>query len=217
MRGAAILLLGGWIVFWAGAVTPMAARFFLPIPLRELLERIDAHPVAWLWIAGCFALGVLLTLAGLVVLRVVLRQAGDRLWSELGEVAFSCGAVLWLAAIAFRATVTVAAARETVASGAIPAWFEPLRAWSGGLFAIYMVLAYLAIAAYGKALLAVSIGPRWLARTHVIFGLLGAAGFVARVPLFVPPLMIHLVPGILGVTLLRAARRRPPPSRHAGG
>ena len=86
--------------------------------------------------------------------------------------------------------------------GVVPLWFEPLQAWSGALFAIYMVLAYLAISAYGKALLAADVAPRWVARTHVIFGLLGAMGFLARVPMFNPPLMIHLVPGILGVVLL---------------
>jgi hypothetical protein len=81
--------------------------------------------------------------------------------------------------------------------------------WSGALFAVYMVLAYLAIAAYGKALSATGLAPRWLARTHLIFGLLGAVGFVARVPVFNPPLMIHLVPGILGVVLLVRSRSGP--------
>ena len=203
LKAAALLLIGGWVTFWAGAVTPWAARFFLrPLPTREYLQVIDENRSEWLWIAACFAAGVLLTLAGMVVLAVALREAGDRVWSELGRAAFSCGTVLWLAAIAFRATATVTAARETVASGAVPEWFEPLRAWAGALFAIYMVLAYLAIGAYGQAMLATRVAPRWVALTHVFFGLAGAAGFVARVPAFLPPLMIHLVPGILGVTLL---------------
>jgi hypothetical protein len=199
--------MGGWITFWAGAVNPAAARFFRGLAVREYLETIDAHRVAWLLIAGSFAAGVLLTLAGLLLLGVALREAGDRLWSVLGQAAYLFGAVLWLATLAFRATATVAAARETVAVGAIPTWFEPMRSWAGALFAIYMVLAYLAIAAFGKALLGTTLAPRWLARTHLIFGLLGAAGFLARVPLFNPPLMIHLVPGILGVTLLVARAR----------
>src|SRR5262245_42934624 len=77
---------------------------------------------------------------------------------------------------------------------------------SVALFAIYMVLAYLAIAAYGKALLATGLAPRWVARTLLIFGLLGAVGFVARIPVFNPPLMIHLVTGIVGVVLLLRLR-----------
>jgi hypothetical protein len=206
LRASAILLAGGWVTFWAGAVNPAAARFFLPLSVRQQLEAIAAHRQAWLAIAGCFAVGVLLTLAGFVVLGVALREAGDRVWSALGQAAFAFGAVLWLASIAFRATAAVTAAQETAATGTIPIWFEPMRSWAGALFAIYMVLAYLALAAFGRALLATSLAPRWLALTHVIFGLVGAAGFLARVPAFVPPLMIHLVPGILGLNLL--LRRR---------
>lgn len=208
LRGAAILLVGGWVIFWTGAVNPAAWRFFTGASLQEFLEIVAAHQVAWLWIAGSFALGVLLTLAGFVVLGLALRAAGDRIWSGLGQVAFLLGSVLWLASLAFRATVTISVAKEAASSGTVPPWFEPIRDWSGAMFAIYMVLAYLAIAAYGKALLVTNLAPRWLARAHMIFGFLGAVGFVARVPVFNPPLMIHLVPGILGVVLLVRLRGR---------
>jgi hypothetical protein len=201
LRAAAILLVAGWVTFWAGAVNPAAWRFFRSTSLPEFLGVVATHQVAWLWIAGSFALGVLLTLAGFVVLGATLRAAGDRVWSELGQAAYLFGSILWLASIAFRITVTISAAKETASSGIVPLWFEPLQAWSSALFAIYMVLAYLAIAAYGKALLTTGLAPRWMARTHLIFGLLGAVGFVARVPVFNPPLMINLVPGILGVVL----------------
>ena len=163
---------------------------------------IAAHRGIWLWIAASFAVGVLLTLAGLVILASVLRASGDALWSDLGQAAFLSGSVLWLASIAFRATATVSAAKETVSSGMVPGWFEPMRNWSGAIFAVYMVLAYLGIAAYGKAVLATGLAPRWLAWTHIVFGLAGSLGFIARIPLFDPPLMIPLMPGILGVVLL---------------
>jgi hypothetical protein len=202
LRTAAILLVSGWVTFWAGAVNPAAWRFFTSASLLEFLNIVAAHQVAWFWIAGSFALGVLLTLVGFIVLGATLRAAGDRIWSELGQAAYLFGSILWLASIAFRATATVSAAKETASSGIAPLWFEPLQAWSSALFAIYMVLAYLAIAAYGKALLTTGLAPRWVARTHLIFGLLGAVGFLARVPMFNPPLMIHLMPGILGVVLL---------------
>jgi hypothetical protein len=203
LKAAAILLVGGWALFWAGAFTP-PYRWWFPIPVREYLDLIAANQVVWLWIAAAFAVSVLMTLAGFVALGASLRAAGDRLWSELGQAAFLFGGVLWLASLAFRATATISAAKETVASGVVPAWFEPLRAWSGAIFAIYMVLAYLAIAAFGKALLSTGLSPRWIAKAHIIFGLVAAVGFIARVPVFAPPLMVHLLPGILGVVLLRA-------------
>ena len=88
-------------MFWAGAFTPPYRRWF-GIPVREYLEMVAAHRRVWLWIAASFAVGVLLTLAGLVVLGSVLRASGDRLWSDLGQAAFLFGSLLWLLSIAFR-------------------------------------------------------------------------------------------------------------------
>jgi len=206
LRGAAILFVGGWVTFWAGAVNPAAWQFFTSASLQEFLKIVATHEIAWLCIAGSFALGVLLTLAGFIVLGAALHTAGDQIWSGLGQSAFLFGSVLWLACLAFRVTATVSAARVTASSGEVPPWFEPMRDWASALFAIHMVLAYLAIAAYGKALLATDIAPRWLAWTHLLFGLLGVVGFIARFPLFNPPLMIHLIPGIFGVVVLMRMR-----------
>ena len=48
LRAAAILLVGGWVTFWAGAVNPAAWRFFTSASLQEFLEIVAAHQVAWL-------------------------------------------------------------------------------------------------------------------------------------------------------------------------
>jgi hypothetical protein len=215
LRATAVLLLAGTATFWAGAFTP-PYRWWFGIPPAEYLAMVATHRTTWLAIAAAFAVGVLSTLVGFTLLSTALRAQGEHTWSELARVAYACGSVLWLASLAFRATATPAAADQTVASGAVPSWFQPLQAWSGGLFAVYMVLAYLALAAYGRALLRTGLVPRWLARAHVLFGLAGAVGFVAQVRLFSPPLMIHLLPGLLGLILLRrtAVSGVPP---HAGG
>jgi hypothetical protein len=210
LKLAAVLLVAGWVMFWAGAFTP-PYRWWFGVPVEEYLRLVAENRLAWLWIAAAFALGVTLTFAGLVILGTELRAAGDRVWSELGQATFLFGAVLWLASIAFRATATTYAANETVTSGIVPPWFEPMRAWSGAIFGIYMVLAYLAIAAYGKALVTLPIVPRWVRRLFLILGLAGAVGFIARLGPFDPPLMIHLAPGILGVVLLLAGRKRNEP------
>lgn len=201
------LLLGGGVVFWAGAFTP-PYRWWFGISVKEFLELVHAHQGVWLWIAAAFATGVLLTLAGLVVLGRSLRAAGDRMWTDLGQNAFLLGGILWLASLAFRATATVMAARQTAQEGVPPGWFEPMRMWSGGLFAVYMLLAYLAIAAYGRALRSTRIMPRWVAQFHLWFGLCAAVGFLARVPVFNPPLMVHLPLIILGVALMRPQRKQ---------
>ena len=201
LRLAGVLLVVGWISFWAGAATP-PYRWWQAIPVSEYLGIVADHRGAWLWIALAFTVGVVSTLGGLVALGPALDHHGGRVWGALGQALLLAGSVLWLASIAFRATATVAAANELAVSGTVPGWFEPMRAWSGAIFAVYMVLAYLAIAAYGQALRSTTLAPRWLARAHVFFGLLGALGFTLRVPVFSPPLMIPLLPGILGLGLL---------------
>jgi hypothetical protein len=206
IKASSILLIGGWIIFWAGAMTP-PWDWWYPTTSAEYLMLIDAHRWIWLWIAASFGIGVLLTLAGLIVLGSILRDRGDRLWIELGQAAFMFGGVLWMTTIVFRATATISAAEEAASTGTVPGWFEPAFMWSNALFAVYMVLAYLAIAAYGRALLRTALVAPWLGKTHVAFGLAGAIGFVVRIPVFDPPLMIHLVPGILGVVLLAGMRR----------
>lgn len=198
---AGVLLVVGWLAFWAGAFTP-PYRWWFGIPVREFLELVAAHRGVWLFIAAAFAIGVLATAAGLVVLSGLLRPAAP-VATDLGRAAFLFGSVLWLSSLAFRATGTISAATDTLATGAVPAWFEPMRSWSGALFAIYMVLAYLAIAAFGRALRAAELAPAWLARAFVSFGLAGAVGFLIRIPVFNPPLMIHLPFGVLGIILLR--------------
>jgi hypothetical protein len=212
LRLASALLVAGCATFWAGAFTPPYGWWF-GVPVAEYLRLVHDNRAVWLWIAASFAIGVLLTLAGLSVLRTVLRAAGDPIWSELGHVAFFFGSVLWLASIAFRATATVSAAEASQLTGAVPAWFEPMHRWAGLMFAIYMVLAYAAVALYGRALLSTTIAPPWFARAHIVFGTLGAAGFVAGLGPLQPPLVIHLLPALLGISLLRrqtdiAAARR---------
>jgi hypothetical protein len=200
------LLVAGWVIFWAGAFTPPYRQWMAPP--KEYLEIVAGHRRAWLWTNGCFIVGVVATVAGFAVLADILERHGSRALSQLGFVAIVVGAVLWLVALAFRVSTTVSAAAETVKSSTPPIFFQPLNEWVGALFSIYMVLAYLSIAAYGGALVRTEFLPLWLGWASVAFGLVAAAGFVARVfkvprtRVFEPPLMVHLMPGLMGVFLL---------------
>lgn len=203
MRLTGTLLVAGWVLFWIGAFTP-PYRWWYGIPVAEYLELINANRAVWRFIAVIFALGVLATLAGVTSLGSLLRAAGDTRWSDLAVTSFIMGSVLWLTSIAFRITATVTAAEQmAIAGGTVPPWFEGLRGWSGAIFAVYMVVAYLGIAALGMAMRQTTLLPRWLATLHVWFGAAGAIGYIVRIPLFDPPLMIPLVPGIAGIVLLR--------------
>jgi len=154
------------------------------------------------WVNGCFVVGVLLTASGLSILTIVLYSAGDRILSSLGLISFLFGSILWIISLAFRLTVTVLAAQETMETSIIPSLYLSLHQWSGLMFAIYMVLAYLSIGAYGGALIKTELLADWLGWTSLVFGLAGAVLFIARIPLFDPPAMIHIIPGVIGIYLL---------------
>ena len=108
--------------------------------------------------------------------RFLLRRthgaAGDRVSSVLGLFGFLFGAVFWVLHLAFRLTVMRRAAEEYAHSASVPPWYQPWIEWSGLLFGIYSVLAYLGIVAYGAALLGTGLTPRWVGWILVVFGLL---------------------------------------------
>ncbi len=204
-RWAGILLIAGWVIFWGGAALWFTGPYRQP-PLDEYLELIASHRTAWYWINGSFLVSVTLTVLGFGAFTSVLRGAGDRLLSELGLLAYVFGAVLWIISLAFRLTLEVWAAQETSQSGVIPVGFEAWRQWAIVLFAIHMILAYLSVAAYGGALLGTGLLAQWLAWTAIVFGLAGVLGFLFQLRFFERPLMIPLVPGVIGVFLLLRVR-----------
>lgn len=188
-RLAAGFLIVGAVIFWVGATT---------FPGMSL-EKIVANRAAHLWTSSTFLLAAFITLAGLALFTLALREAGDRFLSVLGLLAFTFGAVFWTIHLAFRLTVMLGAAEELSRTAVPPPWFQPWTDWAGLLFGIYSVLAYLALVAYGGALLKTGLLAGWVGWTCVVFGLL-AAPFVG------PPFIIHIVPWFVGILFVRQAR-----------
>ncbi len=195
-------LIAGAIVFWIAAGTPPYRQWMGP-PIREYLGIIGAHKSNWLFINGSFAVACMLTLPAIAGLTAILRRAGDQGWSIIGLCLFAVGSALWLVHLGHRLAVTPWAAAELSRSGEVPQGFEATKAWMGLLFAAYMVMAYLGVAAYGAAILQAGNLPRWVGWTAVVFGLIAVPGLLT--PLFQPPLMVHVVPFIIGIVLVRAA------------
>ena len=189
-RFAAGLFIVGAVVFWVGARTFPGMT----------LDKIQANPAGHLWTSINFLLATVITLAGLALFTLALREAGDRFFSVLGLLAFMFGAVFWTLHLAFRLSVMVQAAQEWSRTSSPPPWFEPWREWAALLFGIYSVLAYLGLAAYGGALLKVGWLARWAGWTCVVAGLIAA-------PLGGLPLFIHVPLWLVGILLLR--QRRP--------
>jgi len=184
-RHAAGLFIVGSVIFWSGAAT------WPGMSLANIAEHGPEH----LWTSSTFLLATVITLAGLALLRLALQDAGDRFSATLGLLGYLFGAVFFVMHLGFRLTVMPLAAAEFRRVGAAPGWYEPWRNWARLEFGIYHVLAYLALVAYGVALLKTRILPRPVAWLCIVFPLL-------IVPWFGPPLLIHAIPWILGTLIL---------------
>ena len=112
---------------------------------------------------------------------------------------------MWLAS---RATIEIAAAEAAERDGSVPAWWGPWEMLGGLLFRTYMIVAYLAVAVDGLALVRAHFvaGAGWFA---LVFGLVGAGSLAARFPstrlwgpVFEPPFLIHVAPLVIGIALL---------------
>ena len=202
---ASALLILGSVIFWMGVVT---------WPTNKL-ESIAAHPANQWATTVLFLLAALTTLAGFAVLSTVLCESGDRILSQLGLISFLVAIVFWALHLAFRVTVVLHAAEQIALTGAAPPWFEPLRAWAELMFDIYMVMAYLAIAAYGAAMRKTGWAGKAWGRAFVVFGLVAAVGFVAGLRPFHPPLNVQLAPYAMGMLILRRAAQRATETRDA--
>lgn len=202
------LLVVGSAIAWIGAFSPLVL-----IPREEfasheaLLRFVAAHQLGWFVRDGGFLGGVVLTVLGFAALTAAFRSAGEQPLSELALFSYLLGAVFWVMHLAFRLTVILVAARETVATGVVPAYFRPhfspMDAFFGFLFGVYWVLAYVAIAVYGVAVLRTQVLPKWLGWSAILFAFLLALTGLGSDAL---PLFIHVIPFVMGAVLLQRAK-----------
>lgn len=200
-RLAAGLLVVGAVIFWIGA------RTFTGMTL----EAVSGDPEGHMWTAANFLIATLVTLAGLKFLARALEDAGGGLLPSLGLGAFAFGAVFWVLHLTLRLTVVRQAAEAYRLTGVAPDWYAPWPGWTGLLFGIYSVLAYLGTLLFGLALLRTRLLARWVGWFTIVASLL-------LLPLVGPPLFIHALLWVVGIVMLRPppdgldARRAGPPS-----
>jgi hypothetical protein len=204
-RFTGLALILGTLLFSVGGGLYMPIKdeqgsFIFGLPPGEWLRLVLAHPRLWRWGTILFISGVVVTVLGLTMFTSLLRDAGDRTFSQVGLIAFLFGAVLWVINLAFRLSVDPWAAQETARTAVLPEFYVPLTRWTGLLFVIYTVLAFSALAAYGGAVLSTSVLPHWVGWFAIVYGLAGLG--LLRVTGDAPPFLHHLMPLLLGILLL---------------
>jgi hypothetical protein len=148
---AASLLVLCFVVFTFGGVL-YAGRAFLK-------WQIDENSSHLIWERGFVIGGVLATVLGLALLEDMLRAADEPVLSRLGMVAYLCGAVVVIVA-------------ETAYLGK--------RDWVYPQIVLYVVLAFLAQAAFGAALLQTGLVAGWVGWVTIIWNLAWLPGQPAQ-------------------------------------
>ena len=170
---AGLLILSG-LVFAVGGIL-YAGRAFLKWPAAETPDYL-------VWERGFIIASVLVNVLGLVLLEGLLRGAGDSIIARLGMVVYVFGAVI----------VVVA---ETS--------FLSKQEWVYGQIVVYVVLALLAQAAFGVALLQTGLVPGWVGWATIIWNL----GWLIVLPIVTPgniyfPALHYAAPLMIGIALL---------------
>jgi hypothetical protein len=152
---------------------------FAILVVAAVLYGFGAYPAGHAWQSNALTVGLVLTLLGLTAFQVMLTESGDRLLARLGTVAFLVGVVLWIVDDAI-----------DLARGEFI--FELERD--------YVLLACLAIAAFGGAILVTRSLPRWVGGAAVAWAVVWAVLYLDRIAK--APLGPNLVTGLFGLELL---------------
>lgn len=171
---AASLLVLSFVLFGVGGVLYTGRAF-----LKWQIEETSSHLI---WERGFVIVAVLATVLGLALLEDILRDTGESVLARLGMVAYLFGAVV----------VVVA---ETAYLGK--------RDWIYPQIVLYVVLAFLAQAAFGVSLLQTGLVAGWVGWATVIWNLgwLLIMLFVRPRDIYYPVLH-HVAPLIIGIALL---------------
>lgn len=205
------LLIAGAIIFWGVIVAAVVYRIrtgSLPfqdwgsVSSEEFLASVAAHRSWWMWVNICFGLGIVITAFGLAGLNLILNGAGDRVFAEFGLISFLLGTVLWLVLAAFNLSTVLWAANESASTGEVPVTFNGWPQWGESLLRMYMVFAYVSFAFYGAALLITELLASWASWASVIVGLGGGISIILGGSRFAIPLLIHVIPVVIGIMLL---------------
>ena len=172
---------------------------WLKLPQRSYGEKlliIARHTAEYRWGFRIVLVGWVVAALGYVMLTVLLRDAGDPIISTLASVLFLMGIASAIAFWAFSLTANVLAAEEMARTKIMPEYYKVLVVSAESLLGVYQLLALLATAGFGWALLQTGILPSWVGWITLGWGMLWAGLFLKTsegIPLL--PMVMQIVIG----------------------
>jgi Domain of unknown function (DUF4386) len=169
----------------------------LKLPREKQLLIIARHPADYRWGSRIVLVGWIVAALAYVMLAALLREAGDPMISTLAAVLFliaiGAAVVFWTLWV----SPTLLAAKETARATMMPAYYESLQLAGESALGVYQLLALLATAGFGWALLQTGLLPSWVGWLTLGFGVFWAGVFLKTretIPLL--PMVMQVVIGI---------------------
>lgn len=197
------MLTAGFVVFWLGA--GWWSLDFQQDDVAATLHSIADQRFRWAWTNAFMGAGALVTATGYRLwAKYQARQGSSVAANALGATFYQAGAVLWVAAIALRLTVTVSAATGS------PAGYPAFDQLGQGLLAAHLFLSHAAAVVFGFGLVrsgarAVGLGAIGLG---AFLGIGLAIGPGVKQALMAP-FLAHLATVLFVVFLVVRYRRSP--------
>ncbi len=202
-RFTGLMLIIGCVLFLTAAgLTPRdeQGNYIYSLSLQDALIVTYRHWSTWHWGLILFCIAVVLTLLGFAQLATLLRDAGDRVFSRMGLIAFQIVVSFFLINMAFDFSIGFWGAQETVNKHVVPDLYIQLSLWSDTIFGFSTALAFFAGLAYGVAMIATRILPRWLGWGTIAYNLVLLYFFIQAGDM--PPFVHYLLPIVIGFVLL---------------
>ena len=196
-----MLIAAAAVGVFAASVPP--PRIFLSAQ-AEYLRLVREYE--WRWRASTWAFVVSTVLMAVGLFFVASAALGGRSYGLAALGVFLVAAPCWLAALALRLDLTVAAARGTVEI----AWYDAMGKWSGSLWAIFMVGGHASVALLGASFIGDARVPGWTSWTTTVIGTIEALSFWTGWPrmhvlgmrsVFELPVLVPLVPLFVAIPL----------------
>jgi hypothetical protein len=194
-----LVLAIGALLFAIGAANPVLIRAWTS-PRELYLQIVAGHPTAWRLSNVLFLAGTVLTAAGMAELPMAVRvdTEGARVLTSIAGLVVAIGAVLWIVSLIGRLAVTTHVASAFVA-GTGEATPVPAERLMGGLFGAFILLAGLGLVALGVGFIVAPVLPT-LGWVSIAFGVVITGGYLVFGDL--PPFVVYLATGLLGLALL---------------
>jgi len=182
--GSVIIMIGS-VLFFIAAFSPISRIFGIPSPDRKL-EIILSAPNQWMAAQVFFALGALVTAAGVAFIAYYFRNHHISSLLNICVLMLFIGAFLWTWHVYLRAIDP-----ELFVQRGIPVWY----------FAAYTFLTQVGLVLFGIALLRTEL------QSWVGWMMIGSMGFFFVLTIIfrdMPPFVYYIVTLITGVMLYRA-------------